>query len=99
MRGDRARPSGSSHCGRLREIQRANNNPAGANAHRTTSTVSSIFGWMPQNTRYEPVFGKVISTVSPLRAGVEIELRIEHADVVGARIVVEDPELVRQADA
>src|SRR5256885_15596426 len=33
-----------------------------------------------------------------LRAGVEIELRIEYPDVVGARVVVEDPQLVGEPD-
>src|SRR5262249_62110115 len=34
-------------------------------AYLVTSTLSSIFGWMPQNTRNDPVAGNAISTVSP----------------------------------
>ena len=57
--------------------------------YRATSTASSILGWMPQKTRYEPAFGKAICTVSP--AGIEVELVIQNADIVDARVVVNDP--------
>ena len=57
----------------------------------STSTVSRIEGWMPQKASKVPASGKADrhALLRLLGAGVEVELGMENAHVVGARVVVE----------